>query len=141
MPAVFAHLGVRFQYPENWTLEADDEADGADVTVYSPGGAFWSLTIHDHGEPEELVDEVVRAMREQYDELDSETVEDVIAGQELVGRDLNFYCLDLTNTAEIRAYRDGPRTYLMIWQAEDREFDRVAPIFRAIATSLMAGSE
>jgi hypothetical protein len=25
----------------------------------------------------------------------------------------------------------------MIWQAEDREFDAIAPIFRAIATSLI----
>jgi hypothetical protein len=137
MPAIFDHLGVRFQYPESWALEAGDEADGEEVTVYSPGGAFWSLTIHERGEPGELMDIVVQAMCEEYDDLDSEEVEDSIAGQELSGFDLNFYCLDLTNTAQIRAFQRGAKTYLMIWQAEDREFDMIAPIFRAIATSLI----
>ena len=118
-------------------MEAGDEADGEEVTVYSPGGAFWSLTIHERGEPLELMEVVVQAMREEYDNLDSEVVEDLIAGQELCGFDLNFYCLDLTNTAQIRAFQRGAKTYLMIWQAEDREFDRIAPIFRAIATSLI----
>jgi hypothetical protein len=137
MPAIFDHLGVQFQYPESWVLEAGDEADGEEVTVFSPGGAFWSLTIHEGGEPAELMDVVVQAMREEYDELDSEEIEDSIAGQELRGFDLNFYCLDLTNTAHIRAFQRGAKTYLMIWQAEDREFDAIAPIFRAIATSLI----
>jgi hypothetical protein len=137
MPAIFDHLGVQFQYPESWTLEAGDEADGEEVTVYSPGGAFWSLTIHERGEPLELMGIVVQAMREEYDTLDSQEVEDLIAGQALSGFDLNFYCLDLTNTAQIRAFQCGAKTYLMIWQAEDREFDMFAPIFRAIATSLI----
>jgi hypothetical protein len=137
MPAFFDHLGVRFQYPESWTLEAAEDAEGNDVTVFSPGGAFWSLTIHENGDPELLAERAVAAMREEYDELDCETVTDSIAGQELTAYDLNFYCLDLTNTAQIRAYRRGERSFLLIWQAEDREFDLFAPIFRAIATSLI----
>src|SRR5437588_11240573 len=135
MPAIFDHLGVQFQYPESWTLEAGDEAGGQEVTLYSPGGAFWSLTIHEQGEPSELMDLVVQAMREEYDNLDSGEVEDLIAGQELSGFDLNFYCLDLINTAQIRAFQRGAKTYLMIWQAEDREFEALVSIFRAIATS------
>jgi hypothetical protein len=137
MPAVFDHLGVQFQYPEGWSLEAGDEARGDEVTVYSPGGAFWSLTIRDGSDPAEMMDIVVEAMRDEYDELDSENVEDSIAGEELSGCDINFYCLDLTNTAQVRAFCRGEKTYLMIWQAEDREFEEIAPIFRAIATSLV----
>lgn len=137
MPAVFDHLGVRFQYPDGWTLEAGDETEGDDVTVFSPGGAFWSLTIRSEGDPGELMGVVVDAMRAEYDELDSEDVEDSIAGEKLTGFDLNFYCLDLTNTAQVRAFRRGAKTYLMIWQAEDREFDELVPIFRAISTSLV----
>ncbi len=137
MPAVFDHLGVQFQYPETWTIEAGNEADGEEVTLYSPGGAFWSLTIHDRGDTTELIEQVVRAMRDEYDELDSEDVSDSIAGQKLAGCDMNFYCLDLTNTAQVRAFGRGRKTYLMLWQAEDREFEIVVPIFRAIATSLI----
>jgi hypothetical protein len=139
MPAVFDRLGVHFQYPENWTLEAADEADGEEITVYSPDGAFWSLTIHERGDPKELMDLVVDAMREEYDELDSEAVDESFAGQELTGYDLNFYCLDLTNTAQIRAFSRGAKTYLLVWQAEDRDFDHVCPVFRAITTSLIHG--
>jgi hypothetical protein len=140
MPAFFDHLGVRFQYPESWTLELSEDGDGNDVTVYSPEGAFWSLTIRDHDEPRSLAEEAVAAMQQEYDELDCEEVTDSIADQPLTAYDLNFYCLDLTNTAQIRAFRRGDRAFLMIWQAEDREFNLISAIFRAIATSLIEAS-
>jgi hypothetical protein len=140
MPASFDHLGVRFQYPESWALETSEDGEGNDVTVYNPEGAFWSLTIHDQGEPESLAKEAVAAMQAEYDELDCEQVTDSIAGQRLTAYDLNFYCLDLTNTAHIRAFRRDDRTFLLMWQAEDREFDFIAPIFRAITTSLIEGT-
>ena len=44
-------------------------------------------------------------MREQYDELDAEAVTEKVAGKELIGYDMNFYCLDLTNTAQVRSFR------------------------------------
>jgi hypothetical protein len=138
MPAIFDHFGVRFQYPENWTLEIGDGADGKEMTVYSPGDAFWFLSIHDCGEePWELMDVVLHAMREIYDQLDFEVVEDSIAGQRLGGYNVNFYCLDLTNTTHIRAFQRGAITYVMVWQGEDREFNARVPVFRAIATSLI----
>jgi hypothetical protein len=140
MPAFFDHLGVRFQYPESWAVETSEDGEGNDVTVYSPEGAFWSLTIRDQGDPDSLAEEAIAAMQAEYDELDCEDVTDSIAGQPLTAYDLNFYCLDLTNTAHIRAFQRGDRTFLLIWQAEDREFDLVAPIFRAIATSLIEGT-
>lgn len=56
---------------------------------------------------------------------------------ELVGFDVNFYCLDLTNTAWIRAGSTAAATYLILCQAEDREFSEVADIFRAMTASLL----
>ena len=66
MRANFEQFGMRFQYPDNWTLEADDLLHGqAAVSVYSPQGGFWSVTVHDPSEePQELVEAVVTAMRE-----------------------------------------------------------------------------
>ena len=47
MPAHFDSLGISFQYPDNWTLDDSDALLGRkSVTVYSPGGAFWSVAIH-----------------------------------------------------------------------------------------------
>jgi hypothetical protein len=137
MAAVFDHLGIHFQYPENWTVETEQENEDVEVTVYSPGGGFWSVAVSDEQDPQALADIVVQAMNEEYDELDSEEASDSIGGEELSGYDLNFYCLDLTNTAQVRTFRRGDRTYLLLWQAEDHEFDEISPIFRAITTSLI----
>ena len=75
--------------------------------------------------------------------IDSEAVQETVGSVDLVGFDVNFYCLDLTNTALIRAGvlpgggRSKPATYLIVCQAEDREFDQVSPVFRAMTFSLL----
>ena len=140
MPAIYDSLGMRFQYPENWTLDAKEAFEGENsVSVYSPEGAFWLVAVHPAGvDPEELAKTALKAMRKQYEELDSERVRETVAGRELLGYDLNFYCLDLTNTALVRAFRTPGASYLVLCQADDREFDQVEPVFRAITTSLVA---
>ena len=52
-----------------------------------------------------MVQAALDAMRKEYEELDAEPVRETIAGHDLVGFDLNFFCLDLTNTACIRSLR------------------------------------
>jgi hypothetical protein len=51
---------------------------------------------------------------------------------------MNFYCLDLTNTAQVRTLETPDAIYLIICQAEDREWERVSPVFAAITTSFVA---
>ncbi len=135
----FEKLGIHFLYPENWILDETEALEGnQSVTIVSPGGAFWSVMVHPAGEdPQELADAALTAMRQQYDELDAEPVAETIAGQDLVGYDMNFYCLDLTNTALVRCYQTPDATYVVFCQADDREFDQVAQVFRAITTSLV----
>lgn len=139
MPGVFDKLGIRFQYPENWALDERDALEGENsVAVYSPGGSFWSIVVYDADLPlSDLVEAALTAMREEYDELDIEAVRETVAGQKLIGYDLNFYCLDLTNTALIRGVRGEGATYLIYCQADDREFADLEPVFRAITTSLL----
>lgn len=139
MPAVYEKLGIRFQYPENWSLDEKDALEGENsVAVYSPGGSFWSIVIYDASlPPSELVDAALTAMKQEYDQLDAEPVRETLAEQKLVGYDLNFYCLDLTNTALIRGIRRGDATYLIYSQADDREFADLEQVFRAITASLL----
>lgn len=138
MPAVYEKLGIHFQYPENWTLDESEALEGEkSVSVYSPGGAFWSVIIHPPTlDPRALAEAALDTMRQVYDELDAEPIEETIAGRELVGCDMNFYCLDLTNTAQVRSFRRPEGTYLVMCQADDREFAEVEPVFRAITLSL-----
>ena len=88
-------------------------------------------------EPGELVTAAMEEMKKEYDNLDAEVATEQFAEQETIGYDLNFYCLDLTNTAHIRSCRTENATYLVFYQAEDREFEKVGPVFKAMVTSLL----
>lgn len=88
-------------------------------------------------EPSELATACLKMMQKEYDNLDAEVTSETIADHEMIGYDLNFYCLDLTNTTHIRSCRTTGATYLVFYQAEDREFDEIAPVFRAMVTSLL----
>jgi hypothetical protein len=143
MPAQFDSLGISFQYPENWTLDDSDAVLGRkSVTVYSPGGAFWSVAIHPRAaEPATLAAAVVDAMKEEYEGLESQQAEESIADHDLTGYDLAFYCLDLTNTAHVRSLRCAQATYTIYCQAEDREYERLHRVFEAMTLTLLTGLE
>ncbi|MEE8452582.1 MAG: hypothetical protein V3R99_11730 [Thermoguttaceae bacterium] len=140
MPAKYEKLGISFQYPDNWTLDEGDAVAGRDsVTVYSPGGAFWSLAIHPRSaDPRRLAEAAVDTMKQEYEQLEAEDVCESLAGHELIGYDLNFYYLDLTNTAHIRCLRSERQTLTVFCQAEDREFDRIKSVFQAMTVSLLS---
>jgi hypothetical protein len=142
MPAVYDKQGIRFQYPDNWTLEADAVSETRQtISVYSPGGAFWTVMCHSpDADLEELARTALVAMENEYEDLDSEAVQEQIGDVEVQGFDLNFYCLDLTNTAWIRVGSSKKASYLVICQAEDREFEEVSSVFRAMNASLFSGS-
>lgn len=139
MPAQYRTPGIRFEYPENWTLEEDRPAQGrASVTVYSPGGAFWSVALYPRdASPAKLAEAAVQAMKDEYEELEVEEAREMAAGHELIGYDLGFFFLDLTSTARIRAIRTRYGTYSVFCQGEDRDFERVEAVFRAMTTSLL----
>ena len=141
MTAMFNKLGISFQYPENWTLdEADALAGDRSVTVYSPGGAIWSVTIDRRAtDPLKLAKTAVKAMREEYEGLESEAAKETIEGHEMVGYDLSFFYLDLTNTASVRCMRTELGTCTVFCEAEDREFERIRAVLLAMTTSLLRG--
>ncbi len=126
-------------YPENWRV-TDEQATPSEyeVSVQAPGGGFWSLHVFAHPtNPAGLADQVVQSMRQEYDSLESQDVTEVIGDAEAVGSDMDFFCLDFVVTARARAFRKGPRTYLVLYQAESREFEQIEPVFRAMTISLL----
>jgi hypothetical protein len=141
MPARFDKLGISFQYPDNWTLDDSDALLGRkSVTVYSPGGAFWTVAIHPgSADPAKLAATVLDAMKKEYPGLEIDEAFEVVAGHDLIGYDLAFYYLDLINTALIRSLRVGPTSYTIFCQAEDRDFDQLRMVFQAMTTSLVSG--
>ena len=139
MPSEFKKLGISFLYPDNWVLDEEDALAGhKSVTVYSPGGAFWTVSVHPpSADPERLAKAATEAMKEEYEDLETQQSQETIAGRELLGYDLAFYCLDLTNTASVRCFRTNRATYTVYSQAEDREFESVRPVFLAMTTSFL----
>ncbi|NDC64005.1 MAG: hypothetical protein EBZ59_08510 [Planctomycetia bacterium] len=137
----FDRFGLAFDYPENWSVDTGDaEGRFAAVTVYSPGGAFWSVSGHaPGGDSSRLAEAILLEMRREYRDLDSEAAVDEVGGRSLPGFDLNFYCLDLTNTAQIRTLETPGAIYLIHCQAEDREWETVQPVFAAMTASFVDG--
>jgi hypothetical protein len=139
MPSEFRELGISFQYPENWTLDDEDIVAGRQsVTVFSPTGAFWSISVHPRStNPLALANEAVEAMKEEYVDPDVEEIRENVSGHDLVGYDMNFFAMDLTTTARIRCLRTRRATYAVFCQAEDDDLGRLGRVFEAITTSLL----
>ena len=139
MAAIFDQYGIRFEFPENWSVDEPEETSGAvSVTVSSPGTAFWSLGVYPASvRPTELLTEVLAAMKAEYPSLDFDETFDEIDDQRMAGYEINFICLDLCNTATVHGFQLGDSTYLLLWQAEDEEMIEVEPVFRAITLSLL----
>ena len=143
MPAEFNKMGISFLYPDNWTLDEDDAKAGQEsVTVFSPGGAFWSVSVHPPStDPGQLAEAALKAMEEEYKELETEPARQTIADQKMIGYNINFYYLDMTNTASILCFRGTGASYALFWQAEDRELKSIRDVFLAITTSFITNLE
>jgi hypothetical protein len=139
MPALYEHFGIRFLYPENWSLvDEEREAWPRSVTVQNEETCFFSLHVYpakqDMGP---IIDTVIETIREEYSELEILEAKEKIGDVPAQGVDICFFYLDLLVEAKIRAVQTP--TYTLVWhyQAEIREFEKMEPVFQAIATSLM----
>lgn len=133
----FEHPECNFRYPENWELKQTDETGQLEVTVESPEGGFWTLQNFGAADVHDVVDQACEAMRAEYDQLEASEVEDRRFETPMVGYDLDFYCLDLVIESHLRAVHANGNTYLIMYQAEDRDFQSIAPVFAAITKTLL----
>lgn len=138
MPGVFEKFGIKFLYPENWQILEEGADDCPQVvTVQCPEGAF--LTIYVYGRDvnlPELVREAVVAMQAEYEDIEADEILQPTDGSDY-GFNLDFYCLDLIITTQIRGALLPDRAVVWQCQAETREFDQSELVFRAITTSLL----
>ncbi len=134
---VFEEDGIRFQYPDNWSLTREEADSGWTVSVQSPDTAFFLLAF-DKTMPEigAVVETALQALRADYPDLEAEDALESVAQQPALGHDITFFSLDLTNTCRTRSFYSEAGTILMMWQANDLELDAVEPIFKAMCASL-----
>jgi hypothetical protein len=137
MVAEFNSEGIQFRYPENWQLVREDTEDGWTVSVQSPETAFLTISLcGDMPAPEEVAEQALAALREDYPELEAEDVIGSMAGQPAMGHDIRFFSLDLTNTAFTRCFYTSYGTVLVLCQFNDLESETNEPVLRAICASL-----
>ena len=142
MIRTFARYGLSFQYPENWKLEEETVADGsASVWLYSPSGGFWSVTVYELDvDPAHAAEQTLETMRAEYPDMDTTEIAETIADVDLSGYEMNFVCLDMVNTARVLCYSDEQSTYVVMCQAEDRDWESLADVFAALTSSLVSAS-
>jgi hypothetical protein len=87
--------------------------------------------------PELLAAEALRSVKQEYEDVEVVRVEEEIEGTYSVGYDLLFYCLDFVVSSKVRSFSHDHRTFVLLWQAEDQEFEKISPVFSAITTSLL----
>ena len=65
----------------------------------------------------------LNAFREEYEELDIYPVAETICHRESIARDLEFVCLEMMNSAFLRAFKTDGFTVLILYQGTDRELE------------------
>ena len=139
MPTRYDNLGVRFQYPENWELIS--ERGGFyphEVSLASPGTAMWTLNIYDAiTAPEDVLDEVLSVLQGEFGEIESDRVDGEIEGVPIQRDEIDFFLREKIVHCESTVLQLGGRTLLILCQAEDREFAELAPVFHAMAASMI----
>ena len=139
MTVTYDKLGVRLIYAEGWKITEDDpNAEPRTLSFESPKGGTWELMLYsDSREISELASEALAVMREEYDNVETTPYTTDFGGVEAIGHEIYFYHLDLLIHCRIVGAIFDSRTALLLWQAEDREFDELEPVFRAMATTLL----
>jgi hypothetical protein len=137
MAAQFDDGGIRFRYPENWSLEREDSEEGWTVSLQSPGTAFLMLCLRsDMPPPDQMTETALDALRADYPDLEADDCVESLAGQPAVGHDIRFFSLDLTNTCWTRSFYTAQGTVLLLCQTSDLELETTEPVLRAICASL-----
>lgn len=134
MPATFESLGIKFLYPDNWTITDRSAEEGIDgVTFDLPAGGFFSLErARNLSSNDELIDAIQAGIAKEYGEVER-TVVDVpgaLAGELTV--DFQFYYLDLIIISRLMIARINDLKFVIQMQAESRDFDANEMVFQAI---------
>jgi hypothetical protein len=138
MLGIYDDRGIRFEHPGDWEIEVSDDGPRTVVTVQSPiGPAFALVAVDDlRPAPEELADEALAALRDEYPKLDAVPARETIDGHDAVGYDVEFFSLDMTNACAIRGFRTPRRTVFLMTQWSDVEDGETAAGLDSIRRSI-----
>ena len=134
---VYQGHGVGFRYPAAWELSEQRAGNEVTITVSSAETSFWSVVLcSDAPRPEDLIESALEAFRDEYEELDIYDAQASMCRRPTIACDLEFVCLELINSAFLRAFRAGSLSVLVLYQGTDYELEDTQQILEAISASL-----
>ncbi|MFN9198387.1 MAG: hypothetical protein ACK5WR_09975 [Planctomycetaceae bacterium] len=137
MASHYKKHGIALAYPERWELSEHLEPGQVTISLISPGTSFLTICLfQDRPDPEEVAEAALQAFRDEYTELDIYPTKAQVGRRPAISWDLEFFCLELTNSARIRAFRAPRFTCLLLFQGTDQEFERTEDTFLKIARSI-----
>ena len=139
MVATYDRCGIRFLYPDNWKVQEDNPQPHAHcVTLQSPGSGFWMLQMLEPRESlDRLASDVLDSVQQEYEEVEIVPAGEDVEGTSLAGYDMQFYCLDFVVRAKVRSFSLADHACVLLFQAEDSEFEKIGLVFSAITASLI----
>ena len=136
---LFNELGISFEYPDDWELakEVDEKNREVQISVYGPESSFWMISLFFVAiPPEDLLTQSVKVFQDEYEELDTYEVTTTLAGKECIGRDIEFVCSELINSAYLRVFQTELFTAFVLYQGTDQELASTLKDLEAISASL-----
>jgi len=135
---VYEDHGVRFEYPSDWALDVADDDEVTTVDVQHPAGLAFLVVRTDEScpDPTEIADSALEAMREEYPDLDAVPVVETHHEHRATGYDVEFFSLDLSNTACIRCFQTPRRTVLVFGQWSDLCDEKVPDLIGGMVSSV-----
>ena len=143
MTTTYENHGLKFMYPENWTI-SDPSGDELphQISVETPDGGLWAVSLFPvESETDELLKDAVAALEETYDEVEVSAAEDDFTPFQSQGVDAFFYCLDFVVSARVRVFSLPDQKLVVLYQAESREFDKQLDVFRAMTLSMLQSTQ
>lgn len=113
---------ILFYYPKNWFVqESIWDRDTKAVIVNSPEGFFWMVASYPGGtDPDVTAREVLATMKGEYDKLEEMPARRTIGSRTLHGYEMDFFFLDLVNSAVVLAFEEKGRTWVIFQQSTDQ---------------------
>lgn len=128
---------VSFRYPSGWELLEESHGEERTITLQTAGASFWTVTVFaDRPEPERILESVLAAYREDYEDLDIYQSPETPGLLPAASADLDFVYLDLVNSVSIRALQAEDVSVVVIYQGTDHELEFLREKFEAVTESL-----
>lgn len=131
---------ISFAYPANWKLtDSEQDALPREISLESPEGVLWVVhAFAPNLDADELMAEAIRSFKENYEDFEYSESPSELPNPPTRAIQADFFCLDFLVTARIMVFSETPLTYMVIHQAESRQFEESGLVMDAITASLVS---